>query len=320
MSPEQKYVVGVDLGGTNLRLGLANRDGAVVARWSCPTVGIRDPKLVVDLIRDGVDHLGRQASVPRRDIHSIGVGAPGITNVEAGVVIATSYLMGWRDVPLRDLLEAALGIPASVDNDVNVAAIGESWVGAAKGTRDFVFLAIGTGIGAGIVLDGRCFRGAGWTAGEVGYMLLPGTPDVPAGRGQPGQVEEMLGGNGVKSQWQLIWKGDATTLPKDLTATEIFDQALFGDSLAIGILRRCAHILAQLIYNIALVLNCPLFVLGGGVGMHSGLRDETQRLLDQWGTRVQPRLALSSLGTDAQLMGAIRLALDIGQSQTAHPD
>lgn len=117
-------------------------------------------------------------------LKSIAAGAPGITDVNEGIVIATSYLMGWRDVPLRALLEDALHIPAAVDNDVNLAAIGESWCGAAKDEQNFVFLAIGTGIGAGIVLNGSPYRGTNWAAGEIGYMLVPGIPDIPGRAGQ----------------------------------------------------------------------------------------------------------------------------------------
>src|SRR5882724_3596369 len=191
--PGKDYVVGVDIGGTNLRFALADMAGTVVAKWSSSTVGMRGEHLVVDLIRDGVGHLLQQAGVPRSALRSIAVGVPGVTNVDAGVVIATSYLMGWRDVPLRTLLEGAIGVPVAIDNDVNIAAIGESWIGAAQGVRDFIFLAIGTGVGAGIVLNGHPFRGMGWTAGEIGYMLVPGTPEEPVERGKPGALEAIIG-------------------------------------------------------------------------------------------------------------------------------
>ena len=156
------YVVGVDVGGTNLRMALADMSGAPLVRWSASTVGLRTPEAVIGLILEGVKNLLTQASATPDALRSIAIGVPGVTNTENGVVIATSYLMGWRDVPLRALIEDALHIPASVDNDVNLAAIGESWAGAAKGAQDFVFLAIGTGVGAGIVLDGRPYRGSRW--------------------------------------------------------------------------------------------------------------------------------------------------------------
>jgi glucokinase len=271
---------------------------------------------VVELIQSGVEHLLQRASVPRSALRAIAAGAPGVTDVDAGVVIATSYLLGWRDVPLRDLLEAAFGVPAAVDNDVNLAAIGESWVGAAKGTNDFVFLAIGTGIGAGIVLHGQPFRGMGWSAGEIGYMLVPGVPDRPADRGKPGALESMIGGEGIKAEWQLRWSHESTSLRKDLTATEIFDGAQNGDPLALAVLEQSARILAQAIYNISLVLNCPLFVLGGGVGMHPALEDATRRVLEQWSERSNLQLTRSILGADAQLIGAIRLALATANSRS----
>jgi glucokinase len=209
------------------------------------------------------------------------------------------------------MLEDALNVPAAVDNDVNLAAIGESWAGTAKGANDFVFLAIGTGIGAGIVLNGSPFRGMGWTAGEIGYMLVPGVEDVPRDHGEPGALESMIGGEGIKAQWQKVWRADNTALPKDLTATEIFDHALNGDPLAQTVLDLSARLLSRVIYNINLVLNCPLFVFGGGVGAHKGFCDATQNMLALWNMRNPPILRCSTLGTDAQIMGALHLALDM---------
>ena len=313
---DKGYVVGVDIGGTNLRLALADMTGTIVAKWSSSTVDVRGEHLVVDLIRGGVEHLLQQAGVPRSALRSIAAGVPGVTDVDAGVVIATSYLMGWRDVPLRTLLEETVGVPAAIDNDVNVAAIGESWVGAAQGVRDFIFLAIGTGVGAGIVLNGHPFRGMGWTAGEIGYMLVPGASEEPVERGKPGALEGIIGGEGIKAQWQHLWHRGDTVLSKDLTATQIFDHALNGDPLAQTILQHSARTLGYAIYNISLILNCSLFVLGGGVGMHPALRDATQRILEERGTRTCPKLTHSTLGENAQLMGAIRLALDMANQQS----
>src|SRR5580658_2349555 len=222
---EADYVVGIDIGATNLRLALADMTGAIVAKWGSSTVGVRGAEAVVELIRKGVENLLQQVSAPQHSLKAVAAGAPGITDVDAGIVIATSYLMGWRNVPLRMLLEQALHAPAMVDNDVNLAAIGESWVGAAKGISDFVFLAIGTGVGSSIVLNGMPFRGATWAAGEIGYMLVPDTSDDAVNHGEPGALESLIGGEGIKAQWQKLWHAEHTSLPDDLTATEIFDHA-----------------------------------------------------------------------------------------------
>ena len=310
------YVVGVDVGGTSLRMALADMTGTPLIKSSTSTVGLRGPDAVLGLIVDGVRNLLTQAAAAPEALKSIAVGVPGVTNTEDGVVIATSYLMGWRNVPLKALLENELHIPAAIDNDVNLAAIGESWVGSAKGSQDFVFLAIGTGIGAGIVLNGRPYRGSCWAAGEIGYMLLPGTVGGPGKSHEPGPLESMIGGEGIREQWRRIWSADKTSLPQELTATEIFDHALRGEALAQTLLQDSASMLAHAIYNISLVLNCSLFVLGGSIGLHPALRDAVQSIVDEWNIRACPRLAASALGTEAQLLGAIRTALDAAHASS----
>lgn len=311
---ERGYVAGVDLGGTNLRLGLADMSGTILARWSSPTVALRGPEAVIQLVCRGVKSLLHEAAAPQDVLRSIAVGVPGVTDVDNGIVIATSYLMGWRDVPLRALLEKELNVPVFVDNDVNMAAMGEQEFGNAKDAKDFVFLAIGTGIGAGIVLNGKLHRGSSWAAGEIGYMLVPGAAEIPGKSDKPGALESMIGGAGIKDQWRKIWREEQTTLPAEFNATEIFDHAADGNTHAQVLLRQSATMLAQAIYNISLVLNCPLFVLGGTVGLHSALCDAAQKMLDQWRVPGSPRLVRSTLGTDAQLLGSIRAALEIAQA------
>jgi glucokinase len=305
------YVVGVDIGGTNLRLALADMSGHIVAKWFASTAGMREPEKVIRLILDGVKNILSQVKVSSSELGSIAIGVPGVTDVENGIVVATSYLMGWQNVPLRALVEKELNTPAVVDNDVNFAAMGESWTGIAIGVRDFVFLAIGTGIGAGIFLEGRLYRGSCWAAGEIGYMRVPGIMGGVGKPDDPGPLESMIGGEGIRTQWQKRWSAERTSLPRELNATDVFDHALNGDSEAQTILRQSATMLAQAIYNIFLVLNCPLVVLGGSVGKHPALRDATRETLNQWDPRGVPRLAVSSLGADAQLHGAVRAALDL---------
>lgn len=317
LSSKDEYVVGADIGGTNLRLALADTTGTIRARWSTSTVGIKSAAKVVELICEGIDALLQQTSIPRSALSAIAAGAPGITDADRGIVIATSYLMGWRDVPLRALLESALCVPASIDNDVNLAAIGEHYAGTAQDTNDFVFIAIGTGVGAGIMLNGQLLRGAAWTAGEIGYMLVPGISEAPIERGQPGALESIVGGEGIRTQWHNRWSENATTLPRDLSTTEILDQALKDDPLALEVLQLSARTLSYAIYNLSLVLNCPLFVLGGGVGLHSALSEATQKFLHERNTRVQPQVMRSTLGSEAQLVGAISLAIQTAKSR--HP-
>jgi glucokinase len=309
------YVAGADIGGTNLRLALADSQGIIAARWSASTIGIRNAEPIVELIRAGVQAMLDEISAPAESLKAIAAGAPGATNVGDGIVVATSYLMGWRNVPFRAMLEDALHVPAAVDNDVNLAALGEGWLGAAQHASEFVFLGIGTGVGAGIVLNRRLFRGVNWNAGEIGYMLVPGTIETKRETGHAGSLEEMIGGEGIRAQWRILWNEKATPLPNSLLATEIFDHAMQGDALALTILARTARFLFYAIYNIWSVLNCPLFVLGGGVGLHPALLREVNRLSIEWQMDSSLQLTHSLLGRDAQLFGALRFALDTADLQ-----
>lgn len=306
-------VAGIDVGGTSLRVALADETGTILARWTTSTVDVRTPESVIRMMCDGVRNTLSEAGIPAAALKAVGAGVPGITDIENGMVIATSYLMGWRNVPLRSCLEQELNVPAGVDNDVNLAAIGESWLGSAQRIQDFVFLAIGTGVGAGLVLNGQPYRGSCWAAGEVGYLLLPGTSSIPARSGEPGALESVLGGEGIRLRWEQQWAADRTLLPRELMATEIFDCAQNGEPLAKTVLIQSATALACAIYNISLILNCPLFILGGTVGLHPALADVTREILEEWSPRRSPRVMQSSLGADAQLLGAIRIALNLAR-------
>jgi glucokinase len=146
-------------------------------------------------------------------------------------------------------------------------------------------------------------------------MLVPGTSVKPVERGEPGALEDIVGGEGIKAQWQSAWREDLTQLPRELVATEIFDHAAAGDVLARSVLSKSAQTLAYAIYNLAVVLNCPLFVLGGSVGMHPAFWKATQEILELRDKRVQPKLVRSTLGPDAQVNGAICLAIETALSR-----
>jgi len=307
VSKETELVVAVDIGGTNLRLALADLQGNVLGRWNASTNATFSPNHVVRQIEQGIASMLRQCNSSRRSISSLAAGVPGVTNPRSGVVLATSYLKGWKNVPFQHLLESALGVPAALENDVRMAAIGEHWKGEARGVQDFIFLAIGTGIAAGIFANGKLVHGVNFAAGEVGYMYVPGGTEEPASPGEPGSLEGAIGGDGVRQQWAKVCPADA--LPENLPATEIFARATAGDPPAKNVLDRSAQLLAYAVYNISLVLNSSLFVLGGGIGVSEPLRAATERILTRYSEPSAPRLVISSLGTDAQIMGAIRLAI-----------
>lgn len=304
---EHEFVAGVDIGGTNLRVALADLEGDVLGRWNTSTAATSSPEMVIARIEQGISHLLRELSSSDRMLSAVAAGAPGAMDPKTGVVLATSYLKGWENVPLRQMLESALEVPAAVENDVRMAALGEHWRGVARGVDDFVFVAIGTGIGAAVFVNGKLIYGAHGTAGEVGYMHVPHVAEEPAQPGQPGSLESILGGDGIRQQWSRACADNPSV--QSLTATEIFARASNGDRLAKSVLDHSAQLLAYGVYNMSLVLNSALFVLGGGIGVSVPLCDATRRILERYNTPSRPNIVISSLGTDAQLMGAIRLAL-----------
>jgi len=312
---ERGHVVAVDIGGTNLRVVVADIAGTIVGKWSGSTVGASSPSKVVQLIHRGVTKILRHAGLKADSLLAIAAGVPGVTDSKNGMVLLTSYLGGWKDVPLGQMLEKKFAAPAVIENDVRLGAMGERWKGSARGVNDFVFLAIGTGIAAGICVNGELLRGPGFAAGEVGYLIVPGTHEDAVSEGNPGALESAIGGEGIRAQWTNDTQRMYGEALHDLSATDIFERATNGDDQAQSVLERSARILAHAIYDISVVLNCPLFILGGGVGMSAILRDATESLLNEFSQPVRPQLRPSSLGPDAQLFGALRLALDAAEKK-----
>jgi len=248
---------------------------------------------------------------------TITVGAPGITNVDSGIVMSAPNLREWNDVPLRTLIERELGIPALVENDTNLAAVGEQWRGSATGIEDFIFIALGTGVGAGIFLRGRLHHGANWSAGEIGYAGVNGRQRPPLVFHEPGEMERSIGGLGIEAEWQRLLarerRANVSELAK-LRATEIFDLAVDGDRLAGQVVQYAAQILADCIVDLALALDPEMVILGGGVGSHPELCRITAKLLGR-NQFAKPQVRSSSLGTQAQLHGAISLSLSATEAQ-----
>jgi glucokinase len=312
------YVAGVDIGGTRLRMVLADLNGQIVAQWATQfTERQRTPKAVCTLIHDGLKTMCQDASTSVKKVLDMTVGAPGVTNVDSGVVLSAPNLRDWNKVPLRTMLERATGIATTVENDTNLAAVGEHWRGSASGVEDFLFIALGTGVGAGIFLRGRLHHGANWSAGEIGYASVSGQARQALEVRSPGQMERSIGGLGIEAEWRRLLARErcpnATELAK-LRATEIFDLAVDGDRLALQVVQYAAQILADCIVDMSLTLDPEVVILGGGVGSHPELCRSTEKLLAR-NEFAKPQVRSSSLGTQAQLQGAISLSLAASEAR-----
>lgn len=311
------YVAAADIGGTRLRMMLGDLNGNILSSWSTILMkNQKTPHAICALIHDGLKIMCRETGTLASKVLHLTAGAPGITNVTDGLVYSAPNLTDWIDVPLRDLLQREIGVPVIVENDTNLAAIGEHWKGAAEGINDFVFIALGTGIGAGIFLQGRLLHGAEWCAGEVGYFGVRGEKRGVMQIKQTGRLEQVIGGHGIEARWREILDRAGVAHNSELTrlhAVQIFDLARDGDPLAVKVTTYAATVLADTITDIALLLNPAIVVLGGGVGSHPELCRHTQLLIDK-NEFARPRLRSSPLGTQAQLIGALSLSVEAAEA------
>ncbi len=237
------------------------------------------------------------------------VGVPAITNVDEGNVLSISTLKGWRSVPLRAMLSKIAGCLVIVENDTNLAAQGEHYCGSAQTEKDFVFINIGTNVGAGIFLDGKIHHGSKWSAGEIAYLRLPFISRRQPTIHEFGELETVLTGPGILKSWREVAGNSAQGTDKtEMDAVEVLNLAQKGDPRAVQIVRQRSEIVADIIVNLSLILNPGLILLGGEIGSHPVLIDFVQKQLEG-GEFAVTRIASSLPNHQAVLWGCISLAL-----------
>lgn len=304
---ERGTVAGVEIGPGFLRFLLTDLDGREIARTrvSLPRSNSTPPEVCAQISAE-VRGLLRKHSRPA-DLLGLVVGVPAIVNVKEGLVTAFTALQGWNNVPLRSLLDEEFRCPVTIENDTNLAAQGESYRGAAQGEKNFVFITIGEGVGAGIFIGGKIYRGAQWSAGEIGYLRVPNISRDHPTTHTYGRLEKVLGAPGILKSWRASGPGQHKPTVRDAAA--VFDLAAAGNALAKRILTQRATILADIVLDLALILNPSVILLGGEVGRHPRLLQEVKALLK--GNEVAAvRLQLSALESSAILWGAVYTALE----------
>ena len=293
---EASLVLGIDLGARFLRGALSDLSGTLRARQDVELAGA-DADTALDAIAELREALVRAAGLSSELIDGVVVGIPGVVERESGVVsLATNipHLDGRR---YGAELEERLGVRVTLENDVNLAALGERRQGIARGVDDFMFLSVGTGLGAGLVLHGELQRGRHGAAGELDYVAAGLEQEIdPCAAALSGFAE------------QLARDGRATALGPPYDARSVFAAARAGDALARDVVREEARRIALHITPIAAVADVELVVLGGGIGTNSELLNDVRPLLDQW-LPYPPRVEISSLGENAVLMGAVAIGL-----------
>ena len=270
------------------------------------------PEAICGYIGEELKELLRKQKKTREKLLAMVVGVPAITNVEEGSVLAISNLEGWRSIPLRAMLSKIAKCLVIVENDTNLAAQGEQHCGAARTETDFIFINIGTNVGAGIFLRGRIHHGSQWSAGEIAYLRLPSISRKQPTIHEFGELETILTTSGILKRWHE----ETRKAPRKMSLTEskmdalgILRLAQAGDARAEKIVRQLTEIMADIIVNLSLILNPGLILLGGEVGSHPVLIDFVRKQLEGDEFAVT-KIASSALGDRAVLWGAISLALD----------
>lgn len=308
-------LVGVDIGSRMLRLALADLQGNVLARHEERTrADERDA--VINQVLSGIETLVRQSGRSLDKLFAIGIAAAGMTDVTTGRVISAANLAGWTDVPLREIVERRFGAPTQVDNDANMAALGERWRGVAQHASDFVFLALGAGVGAGIVIGHRLHRGHRWYAGEVGRMML----DYRAWNidfGDRGYLESRIGAAAIPTWAQARAVLDRAGRDHEAEMRVVIDMARRGDAEAKAVLDELAIYLGTAITNIVALLDPALIVFGGGLSHAGDLLVEPVRKVVSNAVPNVPDLQISALGDDAQVMGSVYSAMEVADARLA---
>jgi len=312
-NPKASMILGVDLRGTTGVGALADLDGNIVHKVTAPMVapsaGDGNLERLLQLIQDLLKRAGDSK------VRGIGIGAPAVTLSEPGIVTWAPSL-GWRDLHLKKLVEERVGVTTFVENDVNLMALGEHWRGAGRGVENLVCISIGTGIGAGIILNGALYRGASEAAGEVGY-IIPDPSYLGRRYDEFGCLEGLASALSMVRQAQdALRQGRSSRILElaggsldAITAQHIYQAAVLGDDLARQIVQKTITYLGIAIANVASILNPQLIVLGGDVPQDEALLLAPLRQLLDGIVPSQPQLVLSQLGDAAVLIGAIACAL-----------
>ena len=294
LSPRAGFAVGIDLGGTNFRSGLVDFSGNVLGELSVETPHSSVDELL-QIMSKTITQLFKNANVPVSELAQIVIGIPGAVNPATGVISNAPNLEYLDNLVLSNLIQAKFDVPTLVENDVNVAALGEL---EKSKTEDFGFIAIGTGVGMGLILDGELRRGFNGGAGEIGYLPLGENVNQLS---KEGHFEELIGGHAVESRYLKQVKSKKTLI-------EIFESASKGDLISKKIVDELGGNIALGIRAICSVLDLGEIILGGGIGsredLYSKIVEELQRTMQN-----PPSVKISTLGARAGLVGAMSYAL-----------
>ena len=299
----KKYAFGVDIGGTTCKIGFFDTAGVLLDKWEIPTNTENAGKAILSDVARAIEGKLVAASINKEDVQGIGVGVPGAVT-EYRIVHGCENL-GWETVDVAGELEALTGLPIKVENDANMAVLGEMWKGGACGSKDVILATLGTGVGAGIISGGHIVTGAEGGAGEIGHMTVDYNETEQCSCGKYGCLEQYASATGIVRL--------AKRRGMQGTAKDIFDAAKAGDSDALAVVDEVCKILGIALANVASVVNPEIIVIGGGVSKAGDiLIEHVQKHFDKYVFFAckNVKFTLATLGNDAGIWGCVRLLLN----------
>lgn len=315
-----KKVIGIDLGGTTAKIGILNQAGEVVSKWSIPTDSSEEGKQIVPNIMNSLKENFKKQGLTASDILGIGMGSPGSVNRANGTVIG-AYNLNWKTLqPIRKQIEEAFGVPFFIDNDANVAALGEQWVGAGNSEPNVSFITLGTGVGSGLIVDGHLVHGVNDSAGEIGHLTVePNGYECTCGK--KGCLEQYASATGIVRLAHDMSKKEngeskllnAIRADKKINSKIIFDYAKEGDEFSERVVDQFSYYLGLALSNVSNLLNPSTIVLGGGVSKAGDyLVNKVNRIVQEFTfppIRETTKIKIAELGNDAGMIGAASLVL-----------
>ena len=311
----KKYGFGVDIGGTTIKMGFFETDGKLLDKWEIKTNTENKGENILSDIAKAVDNKLAQEGISKDDVQGIGVGVPGPVNSKG--VVNRCVNLGWGVLDIAAELSSLTSLEVKAGNDANVAALGEMWKGGAEGSSDVIMVTLGTGVGGGIIVDGKIVAGSNGAGGEIGHVTVNKDEIEACNCGQYGCLEQYASATGIvrMAKRKLAKTDDATTLrnTEDLSAKLIFDEAKAGDAVAMGLVDELGEILGSALSNIACVSNPEVIVIGGGVSKAGDILIDTIKkhfVESCFHVCRDTRFELASLGNDAGIYGCMKLMLD----------
>lgn len=311
----KKYAFGVDIGGTTCKIGFFETSGKLLDKWEIKTNTANNGESILSDVAQAVDNKLAQEGISREEVQGIGIGVPG--PVKSNGVVNRCVNLGWGVVNVEEGLESLTGLKVKAGNDANVAALGEMWQGGARGSRDVVMVTLGTGVGGGIIVDGKVVAGFNGAGGEIGHITVNNDEIEACNCGQYGCLEQYTSATGIVrvAKRKLDKTSDETSLRgiENLTAKDVFDAAKAGDKVALGLVDEVCQILGATLSNIACVVNPEIIVIGGGVSKAGDILIETIQkhfVESSFHACRDTKFALASLGNDAGMYGCVQLLLE----------